>query len=218
VCASCADYGLAAVHEFEYSGTLIAVLDADGNVGGTFTLPANAGITVGDTYSGTVVWDTENLERIDNPTPFVTSYHYRPATPTLVIDDVNRPLVQKSAVGIINDGDPNDPGFGEPYRFGITEAGFDLQPPFDFVSLYGDVESTGDILTEFILVTFDPDGLALSGTGLPEPLELLNHSFFVFLESIDGTTTAAGIGFVPEPATVALLGLGGLVAIRRRRV
>lgn|GEM_PF-5753989 len=66
---------------------------------------------------------------------------------------------------------------------------------------------------QFILVTFDPTATAISGTTIPDPLSLLDHAFFVLLETVNGDNTASAVAYIPEPSSVALLALGGLATL-----
>ena len=213
----------AEIHEFDFSGTITTIMGSDGNPGGAFTSAESMDITVGDTYHGMIRWDSADLDSIDNPATFATRYNYLPATPTLTIDSTNRQLTQKIWLALADNVDPVDMEFSDEMLFGIRQTGVDLQPPFDFLILGGDVQGFDDVNetgTEFLLVTFDPTGSALSGTGVPDPLTLLNHSYFVFLELDNGAITAAAIGLIPEPTTGLVLGSGvlALLGVRRKHL
>ena len=114
---------------------------------------------------------------------------------------------------------------------GMRLAGINLFPTSaDLMFLYTDVMgsdfSTGNG-SETILMTLDPTGSAFSGTNIPNPLSPLSHSFFIYLETVNGVRQAAGIGLpgsltftpVPVPAAVWLFGSGllGLIGFARRK-
>jgi len=212
----------AEIIEFEFTGMLTAIMDSNGNSGGAFTLSENAGIAVGDTYHGTIQWDTGSNESISDPVPFATVYDYRPAMPTLTIDGISRLLTQKIGLTVIDNVDPDNSLLPNYFGFGMNQTGVDPQSAVDSLWFAGDVlgfDSTNVTGTEFILVTFDPTGLALSGKGKPDPLTLLSHTYFVLLETVNGVTTAAGIGTIPEPTTGFLFGAGilAVMGVGRKR-
>lgn len=51
----------------------------------------------------------------------------------------------------------------------------------------------------------------------PFTLETIDIATFESAQDVDGTLTLNGLSITPAPSSVALLGLGGLVATRRRR-
>ncbi|QNN24288.1 hypothetical protein HED60_19090 [Planctomycetales bacterium ZRK34] len=218
LCVAFASSAQAVVHQFDYSGVIVAIMGADGNAGGAFTLPDNTHVQVGDTYHGTGQWDSDDLETTSTPFAGMSNYEYRPASPALTIDTTASVLTDKLGLSYLNDLDPNDPLFPNHFTFGLEQTGVPLTGLFDYFMLFGDVQfydtmtSTG---TEFILVTFDPTGAALSDTALPASPQPLSNQYFILLETVNGETTAAAIGLIPEPATAALLVMLSAAALRR---
>lgn len=218
-------------YEIHYSGTIVSVLDVDGNPGGTFLL--DHGLDVGDTYAGTLTFSTENaVQEESTEAPFRrASYDFGEAHPQLTFNAAP-PLALKPKIGLTivdNIAIPNGLPPEEPYFLaGMKAAG--LEPAttdsVDLLMLYGDFADSDfgqGFGSEFILVTFDPTSTALTGTTLPDPQQLLSRSFFVYLETVDHVKRASAIGLpgtltisaVPAPPALWLLG-AGLVMLRRR--
>ena len=109
-----------------------------------------------------------------------------------------------------------DPIFAEDFDT-VTDATITEANPF---------ETTNERLTYFFVQFGRVGGAAFSGTDLPGSLDLSrfdsNRFFFDYYNQTGGTTTdvfgsVASVTPVPEPATMAALGLGALALLRRRR-
>ena len=225
----------AATYSINYTGTFVTILDAAGNTGGSFS--PGAGVNIGDTYSGNFSFDTD--QAVPDPlilpalgTPY--DFGYGMVHPTFTVNGT-RTVDLKPKIGMViadNIDTTIGPFVTETYmQGGMRLAGIDpLSTSADLLVLYTDVTDF-DVNTgtgsEVILVTLDPYGLALSGTNIPNPLLPLSHSFFVYIESVNGVTQAAGIGLpgtltvtpVPVPAAAWLFGSGllGLIGVARRK-
>lgn len=226
----------AATYSINYTGTFVAILDAAGNTGGSFS--SGAGVNIGDTYSGNFSFDTDQaVPYVSPPGPSPGAdydFGYGMVRPSLTVNGTRTvDLTPKIGLTIVDNADTTiGPFVTETYmQGGMRLAGIDPLPTSaDLLFLYTDVTgfdantATG---SEIILVTLDPNGSAFSGTNIPNPLLPLSNSFFIYLESVNGATQAAGIGLpgsltvtpVPVPAAVWLFGSGllGLVGVARRK-
>ena len=229
------EYAQAAIYSINYTGTFVSILDADGNTGGSFS--PGAGVSVGDTYSGNFSFDTD--QAVSDPStlppgspPNVANYDFGVTHPSLTINGIRSVnLSPKIGLSIADNGDATTAILDTFFVAGLRELGFDPLPTSaDFATWFTDVtdfDSSTGTGSEIILMTFDPSGSAFSGTGIPNPLTPLSNSFFIYLESVNGATQAAGLGLpgglsvtpVPVPAAVWLFGSGllGLVGVARRK-
>ena len=131
--------------------------------------------------------------------------------------------------------DVNTFGLDGIFAGAFREMGFDLSviPPFNLDALILFTDEAGFTSNldgsngngfEVIVFSFDATAAVFSNTDVPDPVSLLDNTFFLFQETVNGEFTAAAFGIisqasVPEPATLALfsIGLGGLAIVRRRR-
>jgi len=155
------------------------------------------------------------------------SYNFSFAGGTLSADAVDFPLANTGGVLAPGDG-PGVTVIHSLYRQGPTGvfeaqlAGTDPVTQYDWVSIDGPATLEGvidvlcidgfvpkpgdtfDVLSAIKGITIGPSGLAL--TGAPG-----------FEWSLVEADRILRLEYIPEPATLALLGLGGLVVLRRRR-
>lgn len=191
----------AVYHKIAFSGTFTEILDGSNAPGGSFSLADNAGITVGDPFSGVVSWDTADRESMAFPADGVKSYGYRLATATLSLNNTSRPPTQKIGMGIFDNFDATIPQLDEYFRFGIQQSGVSPATPIDMLFYNGDVaffDTDTQTGTEFIFVTFDTDLSTITDLDEPDPLPQMDHAFFVLLETVNDQTTAAGIALLTQ--------------------
>ena len=224
----------AAIYSINYTGSFVAILDAAGNPGGSFS--PGAGVNIGDTYSGNFSFDTDQAMPTvspPGPPPGGADYDFGSGTvqPIFTVNGTRTvDLTPKIGLTVVDNADTTiGPFVTEAYiQGGMRLAGINPFPTSaDLLILYTDVmdfDANPATLSEIVLVTLDPNGAALSGTNIPNPLTPLSNSFFIYLESENGVAKAAGIGLpavtpVPIPAAVWLFGSGllGLIGFARRK-
>lgn len=220
----------AAIYSINYTGSFVAILDAAGNPGGSFS--PGTGVNIGDTYSGNFTFDTDQAIPTITPgsPPDAADYDFGMVQPTFTINGTRTvDLTPKIGLTVVDNIDTSVGPFVTAYiQGGMRLAGINPFPTSaDLLFLYTDVmdfDANPATLSEIILVTLDPNGAALSGTNIPNPLTPLSNSFFIYLESENGVAKAAGIGLpavtpVPIPAAVWLFGSGllGLMGFARRK-
>src|SRR3989344_5370593 len=231
-----AGYAQAATYSINYTGTFVAILDAAGNTGGSFS--PGAGVNIGDTYSGNFSFDTDQaVPDVSPPGPFLGAdydFGYGVVYPTFTVNGTRTvDLKPKIGLTIADNVDTTiGPFVTEAYmQGGGRGAAIDPLPTSaDFLALYTDVTGSDFSIgngSEIVLVTIGPDGSAFSGTNIPNPLSPLSRSFVVYLETVNGVKQAAGIGLpgslevtsVPIPAAAWLFGSGllGLIGVARRK-
>jgi len=224
-------YAQAATYNISYSGTFTSIFDTDGNAGGSFS--PGTGINIGDTFNGTFILNTGSTAIGDSSStpPIYTSYNFVGAqTPNLTLNGTETvSLKPKAGLAVVDN--VNTALLPTYYAGGVRDSGFDPLPgSADFLLFYTDeqgFDATTNTGYEIILAMFDPNGTAFSGTGIPDPLSPLSNSFLIYLETINGTTQAAGFGpisnptisAVPIPAAAWLFGSGllGLIGFARRK-
>jgi len=221
-------YSRATIYNVDYSGKFTSIFDPDGNPGGSFVL--GGGINIGDTFSGTFRLNMADVSPGSGPvSPSTASYNCGVEIQSLMLNGMQQlNLTPKAGLAVLNNVDPTITTY---YGAGMRESGFDPLPAsVDALLFYTDVVPYDSIdgvsfLYEVILATFDPDALALSDIAIPDPLQPLSNSFFIYLETVDGATTAAGFGLVesphissvPVPSACLLVCTGVLVLVRNRR-
>jgi len=119
---------------------------------------------------------------------------------------------------------PSYTNFSSPATMGEFPSGHTLNPPFladrEFNTGAGSPPpgkgvNNGDLVNEWVIVTFE----LINGGTLADVLAELNSEVLrigIHITNLtDGSSESAIL--VPEPATMGLLGLGGLLLLRRRR-
>jgi len=121
----------------------------------------------------------------------------------------------------------NSPGyttFSTPRTLGELPAGELLDPPFDADREFNTGANApppakgineGDLVNEWVIVTFE----LINGGTLEDVIAELNSGVLrigIHITALSDNSSESAI-LVPEPATVGLLGLGGLLLMRRRR-
>ena len=114
--------------------------------------------------------------------------------------------------------------FSTPGSMGVFPSGHTLDPPFvtekEFNTGAGSPPAwkgvnEGDLVNEWVIVSFE----LINGGTMDDVLAELNSGVLrigIHITNLaDGTSESAIL--VPEPATMGLLGLGGLLLLRRRR-
>jgi len=190
------------------------------SVGGRFALDGS--VSVGSTMAGTFVYDTE----APNLLPFGDNGQYAIISISMHIGNytfTHNPASSEPPLFTVYTVDPvyivksNAPRFdGTIYVDGSPKTFDDItwEEPYGGVELMDVWTSSDGIITSTELPTSFPDISVFDlrrefWTGLGEPSTVPNGGGFL----IEGELTY----LVPEPATVLLLGLGGLALLKRRK-
>ena len=138
------------------------------------------------------------------------------------------PLALNSAVNGDNTGssDDNDGWFSGTHLFDIWDggddvyalnwAGGDMTVTLTYDNIFADPDLflyTPDNLDESTL-----DSIANTGVDAVTMLGAAPGTYYVLVDTTAGMEGEYHVSVTPEPGTLALLGLGGLIAARRRRV
>jgi hypothetical protein len=119
---------------------------------------------------------------------------------------------------------PTYTSFSAPRTMGVFPSGHQLDPPFVTEKEFNSGANNpppwkgindGDLVNEWVIVTFE----LTSGGMLADVIAELNSGALrigIHITNLaDGSSESAIL--VPEPATMGLLGLGGLLLLRRRK-
>jgi hypothetical protein len=194
----------ASIVTINFTGTITAVDDPSGFISGS---------TVGDSFSGSLVYDTSAPIAVPGANP--AEYDYLPtSTPPYA-----SPLGLTFTVGS-HTFDPHYPGAMQIHvQDDLTSSPY----PTAFVAVASTQVGSGATLAVFGLA--DSTGTALSSTALPTSLDFSKFDASEFSltnptggpDIFDGTINGTA---VPEPASATLLGIGALAVgafVLRRR-